>query len=129
MNNTILFTDLDLNFIANPISGDVSRKFDEDVVKQSIRNLILTQHYERKFHSDIGTPIRGLLFELSSPMLPLLLKKSISEIIANFEPRVQVLDIQVSVKIDSNIVNVSIYFKILNTEIPIQLDLILERTR
>lgn len=129
MAKNIVYTDLDLNFVAHPVTGDVSRKFNEDSIKQSIRNLVLTNHFERPFHSEIGTPIRGLLFDLSSPMLVILLKKSIRDVIENFEPRVELIDVQVGVRIDQNDVFVTIIFKIVNTDIPIQLDLILEKTR
>ena len=128
-NNTRTFSDLDLGFLANPVSHDISRKYDENAIKQSIKNIILTKNFERPFHSEIGSPIRALLFEPATPMLSVVLKQAIIDAINNFEPRVNLIDVYTNVDGDSNSVEVSIQFKIVNTERPITLDLTLERTR
>ena len=60
--NTRTFTDLDLNFTAHPVNKDVATKYDEQAIKQSVRNLILTKNFERPFHSEIGCQVRGMLF-------------------------------------------------------------------
>lgn len=127
--NTRTFSDLDLNFIAHPISGDVSRRFDEEAIKQSVKNLVLTANYERPFHSEIGSQIRSLLFEPATPMLNALLKRAITDTIINFEPRVKLIEVTVKVSPDSNDIYVIIEFSIINTIRPISLDLILKRTR
>jgi phage baseplate assembly protein W len=128
-NNTRTFSDLDLNFTKNPVTKDVTRRFDEDAVKNSIKNLVLTSNYERPFHSEIGSPVRQLLFEPASPMLGAMLKRSIEDLINNFEPRVTVIDIICVVAEDDYTIDVSIEFRILNTITPITLDLTLQRTR
>lgn len=127
--NTRTFSDLDLNFTAHPVTKDITRRFDENAVKTSLRNLILTSNYERPFHSEIGSPIKRLLFEPATPMLQVMLKKAIEDTVLNFEPRVQLLEVDVNVSGDNNSVYISIYFKIVNTERPLSLDLVLERTR
>lgn len=128
-NNTRTFSDLDLNFTKNPVTKDVTRRFDEDAVKNALKNLILTSNYERPFHSEIGSPIRKLLFEPASPMLGAMLKRTIDDVIRTFEPRVQVIDIVCVVAPDDQTIDVSIEFTILNTTAPITLDLTLQRTR
>lgn len=127
--NTRIFSDLDLNFTAHPVTGDVVRRYDEEAVKSALKNLILTRNFERPFHSEIGSPIRALLFEPATPMLAVTLKQAIIDVINNFEPRVNLIDVYTNVNADSNSVDVSIEFKIVNTERPITLDLTLERTR
>ena len=127
--NTRNFSDLDLNFISHPETRDVTHKYDEQAIKQSIRNLIMTQNYERPFHSEIGSQIRGLLFEQITPMLHLLIKRSISDTIINFEPRVNLIDVLVRISPDQNDVYASIEFTIINTTSPLQIDLVLKRTR
>jgi phage baseplate assembly protein W len=127
--NTRTFSDLDLNFTAHPVTKDITRRFDENAVKTSLKNLILTSNYERPFHSEIGSPIKRLLFEPATPMLQVMLKKAIEDTVLNFEPRVQLLEVDVNVSGDNNSVYISIYFKIVNTERPLSLDLVLERTR
>ena len=127
--NTRTFTDIDLNFTAHPVTGDVTRKYDEASIKQSVKNLILTQNYERPFHSEIGSQVRAVLFEPVSPMTTMVLQRSIEDVINNFEPRVTLTSVNVSPNIDNNAYNISIYFKIINTETPTTVDLTLKRTR
>jgi hypothetical protein len=127
--NTRTFSDLDLNFTMHPVTHDVARKYDEEAIKQSVKNLVLTQNYERPFHSDVGSQIRGLLFEPATPMLNVMLKRAISDTIINFEPRVKLKDVVVNMSPDNNAVDVAIYFTIINTTRPLQVNLILTRTR
>ena len=128
-NNTRTFSDLDLNFTKNPVTLDVTRRYDEDAVKNALKNLILTSNYERPFHSEIGSPIKKLLFEPASPILGAMLKRTIQDTINTFEPRVQIIDIICVVAPDDNTVDVTIEFTILNTTAPITLELTLQRTR
>jgi len=127
--NTRTFSDLDLNFTMHPVTHDVARKYDEEAIKQSVKNLVLTQNYERPFHSEVGSQIRGLLFEPATPMLNVMLRRAISDTITNFEPRVKLNDVVVNMSPDNNAVDVAIYFTIINTTRPLQVNLILTRTR
>lgn len=127
--NTRTFSDLDLNFTAHPVTKDITRRFDENAIKASLKNLILTQNYERPFHSEIGSPIRALMFEPASPLVVASIKKAIYDMVNNFEPRVRLIDVQVRYLPDSNEIGVTIVFSIINTEKPLTLDLVLERTR
>lgn len=127
--STKQYSDLDLNFIAHPISGDVTRKYDEYAINQSIKNLVLTNHYERPFHPEIGSQITGLLFESWTPMLQSVIRQSIINTVTNFEPRVQLIDVVVYDRSDNNAVEVTITYKIVNTETPVTLDITLNRTR
>lgn len=127
--NTRTFSDLDLNFTKHPVTNDVSMKFDEEAIKQSVKNLVLTQNYERPFHSEIGSQVRGLLFEPAMPMATFLLKKAITDTIVNFEPRVRLIEVYVNFQPDSNSIEVTIEFVIINTVRPLTVSFILKRTR
>jgi len=127
--NTRTFSDIDLNFLPHPVSGDISKKYDEYAIKQSIKNLILTQNYERPFHSEIGSQIKSLLFELPTSMTSSIVKRQIFDTITNFEPRANVLDVTVGLSPDNNGIYCTIVFTIINTSTPISVDLFLERTR
>lgn len=127
--NTRTYSDIDLNFTPNPVTGDLSLKYDENAVKAAVKNLILTNNYERPFHSEIGTQIRGLLFNPASPMMDALLTRAIQDTITNFEPRVVLMDVKVASNIDNNAVYCSIMFRIINTSKPVSLELTLQRTR
>jgi phage baseplate assembly protein W len=127
--NTRIFSDIDLNFTAHPVTKDIARRYDENAIKTSLKNLILTSNYERPFHSEIGSPIKRLLFEPATPMLEALVERAIYDVVNNFEPRVQLINVLVNLSPDTNSLYVSIEFKIVNTERPLLLDLVLERTR
>jgi phage baseplate assembly protein W len=127
--NTRIFSDLDFNFTMHPVTKDVSRRYDEDAIKNSLKNLILTNNYERPFHSEIGSPIKKLLFEPATPLLGAMMKRTIQDLINTFEPRVNVIDIIVMSNEDDNAIDISIEFTILNTTAPVTLDLTLQRTR
>lgn len=127
--NTRTFSDLDLNFIANPVTGDVSRKHDETAIKQAVKNLILTNHYERPFHPEIGSQINSLLFEPFTPLLQGMIEQAIINTITNHEPRVNLLGVVANLNPDNHTVYVTITFQIVNTERPLTVDLTLQRTR
>lgn len=112
---------------SNP--ADIVKRYDEQAIKTAVRNLVLTINYERPFHPEIGTQINNLLFEPTSPILSAVLEKTIRNAIENFEPRVDLTDVTAVVNPDSNSVDISIQFTILNTQTQQSLNLVLERTR
>lgn len=127
--NTRTFSDIDLNFIANPVTGDISKKYDENAIKQSVKNLVMINHYEKPFHPEIGSQIYNLLFEPFTPLLQAMLQRAIINTINNFEPRVRLIDVEVNLNPDNNTVFCQITFRIVNTQRPITVDLTLKRTR
>lgn len=127
--NTRTFTDLDLNFFRHPVTNDITVKSDEAAINQSLRNLILTRNFERPFRSYIGSQVNNLLFENISHMTTALMQRSISDVIENFEPRVNLLDVQVIFSPDENSVHLTIIYSIKNTQNPVTVNIILERTR
>lgn len=127
--NTRTYTDIDLNFLAGPSTGDIAKKYDDNAIKQSVRNLILTNHYERLFHPEIGSQISSLLFEPADQMMKAMLHQSITNTIINYEPRVRLTNVEINLNPDNNAVYVSITFNILNTEQPVTVNMILQRTR
>jgi phage baseplate assembly protein W len=127
--NTRIFSDLDFNFTAHPVTKDLTRRYDENAIKTALKNLILTSNFERPFHSEIGSPIRRMLFEPATPLLAASLKQAVINTINSFEPRVELTNVAVSVDEDSYTVGISIEFRIINTTRPLTLDLTLERTR
>ena len=124
-----LYTDFDFNFIANPNNGDVSKKVDTEAVKQSVRNLILTNRGERPFQPFLGSNVRGLLFELGDPFTALELQKEITNTIENFEPRVELIDVRVTDELDNNRFKIQIYFAIVSTGQQENVDFYLERIK
>ena len=75
------FSDIDLNFIPHPVTGDIVKKYDESAIKAAIRNLVLTSNYERPFHSEIGSQLRNLLFVPMSPITIQLIQNTFGQTI------------------------------------------------
>ena len=123
------YRDLDLNFLKHPVTLDVSTKTDGESIKRSLRNLVLTNIYEKPFHPEIGSSVRDLLFEPATPLTAVRLKKAITEVIENFEPRANLLDVSIWDDIDNNAFNVTVQFRVQNVDITEQMTLELERLR
>ena len=125
----VVYSDFFTDFSAHVNTGQLNRKTNEDAVKQSVRNLLLTDRYERPFQPEIGSSLRSLLFENFTPDTQLLAKKYIEETIETYEPRAILMNVNVVPNIDGNAIQCSIVFRIINATEPTRLDLILERTR
>lgn len=123
------YADLDLDFMANPTTKDVMKKTGIEAIKRSVRNLVLTNFYDRPFRSYIGSNALKLLFDNASPITANFLTNAIREVVNNFEPRVRVQDIQVQFDEDNNGYNVSLYIVIINRNEPAIINLFLERIR
>ncbi len=126
---TQIFRDFDLAFASHPNTKDLAIKRNQDAVKQSLKNLIQTQYFERPFHSEIGSPVRALLFELATPLTTNAIRRGIIDVISNFEPRVRLEDVQVLMKDETNSCDISISYSVVGLQTLEQLDITLERTR
>ena len=114
---TRTFSDLDGLFGIDPRTKDVALKTDDNAIRGALRNLILTKHFERPFHPEIGCQIHNLLFENDHPTTLLVVERAIRDTITKFEPRVILLAVDVN-SLDNNEVTISIEYKIKNTEVP-----------
>ena len=115
-----IYKDLNLNFTANPVTGDVAIVTDVNAVKRSVRNLLLTNHYDRPFHPEIGSNIPYLLFENFGPITGNQLSRQIEEMITLFEPRANVESVECFPVPDSLKYDVRIYFYIENMPAELQ---------
>jgi len=123
------FKDLDLNFTIHPIRKDINRAIGPMAVVNSIKNLILTNYYERPFQPDVGSNVRRLLFENLDNITATTLKNEIERTIANYEPRATVKAINVKADFDNNGFKVYLEFFIVNQTQPIIINFLLERIR
>jgi phage baseplate assembly protein W len=105
---------LDLLFKSHPITGDVTTRSDVEAVKRSVKNIVLTNHYERPFKPGFGGSLRDLLFELNTDRKIRKVQERIADTIKNFEPRVDAVSTIISNN-DSNEINVQIFYTIKNT--------------
>jgi len=123
------FIDLDLNFRIHPIRKDINVHKREFAVINSIKNLILTNHYERPFQPELGSNIRRLLFENVDSVMAAQIEREIEETILNFEPRAQVSKVTATATPDENKYAVELEFFVINNPNPITINFFLERIR
>ena len=123
-----IYSDLNLSFKPHPITGDITRKTDVDAVKQSIKNLISTNHYERPFKPSLGANLRGKLFELDTSVFGAeSMVNDIADMIRTFEPRVR--DVQVTIQNNDNSAHLNVYFKVQNSINVEELEYVITMTR
>jgi hypothetical protein len=123
------YVDLDLTFKKHPVKNDLVLSVDDKAVVRSVRNLILTNHYERPFHPEIGSNVRKMLFEPISPLTANYLQREIEDTIRNFEPRVRIQQVLVQTAPDSNAYSAIISFFINNNTAPTTINFVLQRLR
>lgn len=124
-----IYSDFYKDFTQNPVSLDLARKTNVEAVKESIKNLILTDQGERLFQPTLGTKVRALLFDNLTPDLIISIRELVKDTITNYEPRAELIDVDVTSAIDSNDVKITIIFTVINIEEPIALAVTLTRVR
>ena len=112
--NVRQYKDLDMFFTKRSRDRDVNVITNATAVKRSVRNLILTNFYEKPFHPEIGCGVRGLLFENASPLTSIALSQACEDVIANYEPRARTIGVDIIPKLDSNSYDLTINFTIVN---------------
>ena len=124
------FKDISLSFSPHPVTKDLPVLINARAGVRAVRNLVETIPTERFFNSDIGTDIRGSLFETFSRETLVTIEDQIRDTIGNFEPRVSNLAIEVDAIPDGNQINVKVLFDITGLDVPTQqFTFILEPTR
>jgi len=123
------FSDLDLDFIAHPVSGDLVPLKDVDAVKRAIRNLMFTGHFERPFSPNLGANLKQLLFEPINPMTRASIELLVRDVIRLYEPRASIIELKVEVNADENGYNVYMVVGIDSLSEFVNVDFFLERLR
>jgi phage baseplate assembly protein W len=124
-----IFKDLNLDFQQNTATKDIQKLTDVEAVKRSVRNLLSTNHYEKPFHPEIGSNLRAMLFELMSPQMNHLISKQIENLINNYEPRCNLVEVFAQPMFDRNGYSVQISFMVNNHQEPVIVESFLERLR
>lgn len=108
-----MFSDIDDLFGINPVTKDVIADIDDQAIRTSIMGLILTNKGDRPFLPLVGSNIKNYLFENSNSSTRFDIARDISETLNNFEPRVNVISVEVNDEdIDSNRFKVKINYSI-----------------
>jgi phage baseplate assembly protein W len=122
------FVDLSINIDRNPVTEDVVALKDERAVTQSIKNLVLTNYGERLMQPEIGCNVHAMLFEPLDVFSALEIRTIIINTIRNYEPRVQIINVEVAAIEDTeNKVSVNLTFRIIGEPKIIDQQFILER--
>lgn len=90
------YSDLDLDFIRHPGTGDITRIFNLDAIKNAMYNIINGKPFEKPFDEYYGTSIRNMLFTTYSPMTNIIIKKILKEKLELYEPRIIIDDVVVN---------------------------------
>ena len=112
---TKIYKDIDLTFAAKA-SGDIFKKTDAAAVKQAVKNLMLTNHFEKPFQPRFGANLRDLLFDLADDDAEEDIEERCINAINVFEPRAQALNITAIARPDRNSISVTVEFRIINTD-------------
>ena len=131
---TFLYKDISLYFTKNPVTGDVTEVTDVQDIKRSVRNLVLTNRFDRPFHPEIASRIRESLFENFTPVTINIIRNAITEILTIYEPRVYVTAVEVADPqysyMDQNTLPIKIFFTLQNApETLEEVNVVLERIR
>jgi len=124
-----IFKDIPISFTAHPVTGNVKSLSNRDAVKQSVKNIVLTNFYERPYNPILGGDVLAKLFENMGPLTEYEISNNIREALDNFEPRAEVDEIKVDALDDQNALNVTITFRIINDTDPVSVTVFLERVR
>lgn len=125
----VVYKDLDLNFGIHPNNKKLNILNGDLAILRSLKNLIMTDFYERPFHPEIGSNLRAMLFENIMPQTAKNIRNAITETINNFEPRIQLNEVLVDVSPENNGYNVILEYFIVNSSTPKRITFFLERVR
>ncbi len=123
------YKDLNFDFTANPVTGDVATVKDAVSVKRGIRNVLLTENYERLFNPEFGSGVKNILFEPMTPITAQRLEDEVASAINAWEQRAEIININVISEEEYNRYRVSVKFRINNSIETEQVDVFLSRER
>ena len=124
------FKDISMSFGSNPLTDDLIALKNENAIARSVRNIVMTLPGEKPFAPDFGSRVSSLLFDNMDSISANLIIDEIRTSIDNYEPRVELLSVEVNPDFDSNSYDVTIIYDIIGADIPSQqLQFALEATR
>ena len=121
--------DLDLSLTLHPIRKDITPLRDDNAIRNAVKNLLLTNFYERPFNHSIGANLRALLFEPADAITRMAIKDNIERTLTEHEPRIKVLDINVQDLRDENAYSIFVKFLIKEFDREEDVEIVLRRIR
>lgn len=123
-----VYKDIDLTFAKRP-DNDVYKKNDAAAVKQSVKNILLTNYAEKPFVPEFGANLNDFLFNLDTEFDSDLIEESIIQAINDYEPRAQVLNVNVTTNGEYHEIIATVTFRVLSTNDTVTIELDLTRLR
>ena len=124
------FKDINLSFKRHPVTNDVVVIRDEDAIKRSVKNIIFTILGEKPFEPDFGSVMNQSLFDLNTNLSEIRVSDEIKASLDNYEPRINNIDVSVSILADSNEMNCTVQYDIVGIPAPTQtVDVLLQPAR
>ena len=111
-----------MSFKVNPLNNDLVALKNANAIARSVRNIILTSPGEKFFNPDFGSNVSKLLFENLDEVTALAIRDEIETAINNYEPRVSLIDVEVTPDFDGNSLDAKIKYRIVGADIPPQQD-------
>lgn len=121
--------DLDLSLKLHPIRKDIIPLKDDNAIKNSVKNLLISNFYERPFSKDIGANLRALLFEPADAITEISIRENIRRVIRKYEKRVLIKNIKVQNMDDQNAYRITVSFKIKEDDTRQDVEIVLRRLR
>ena len=112
------FKDLSMSFKFNPLSGDLIALKNENAIARAVRNIVLTTPGEKFFDPDFGSSISEILFENVDDITAVSIEDEIKRCLGNYEPRIELIDVNVDPNFDENQFDVIITYRIVGVDIP-----------
>ena len=124
------FKDISLSFVPHPVTNDLPILKNERAISRSVRNIVETIPTEKFFNPDFGSDVYQSLFNFVDFGTANEIQEQIKTSIANFEPRVNNVRVEVDPQPDLNQFEVIVIYDIIGQEFPTQeYSFILEATR
>ena len=127
--SSVVYKDIDTLFAAHPVTGKLNTLTNNAAVARAVKNLVLTNKGERPYQPFIGSDLRRQLFELNDGTVEGEVQQAIEDVIREYEPRAQLIDVFVNQDIDQNRLSCTIKFRVINQTDPITVNFFLERVR
>jgi phage baseplate assembly protein W len=124
-----VYKDIDLSFTKKPVSGEIYKKEDAAAVKQAVKTLLMTNFLEKPFQPQYGGDIIGQLFELADDDIDEEIDYNIRHQIETYEPRAEVIDVISTSIPDRNSLEVTVKFKVINSNEVVEVTTTLSRLR
>ena len=114
------FKDINLSFKRHPVTNDVVAIRNEDAIKRSVRNIIFTILGEKPFEPNFGSVINESLFDLNTNLSEIRVSDEIRSSLLIYEPRIDNIDVNVTIAPDTNEMNCTIQYDITGIPSPTQ---------